>query len=74
MPYFVTDKEKKERCLNFQGATTYRPTGDCEYDDLEGYSSLTVILIGIGVIAILVFSVTVIYYNVYVNKNNVIIF
>lgn len=66
MPYTVTDSEKLHRCLNFKGVETYKPSGQCEYDDLDGYSSFTVFIIGLGVILVLVFSLAVIYYNVYV--------
>jgi hypothetical protein len=48
--------------------TTFRNTGTCEYDDLEGYSSLTVFIIGIAVIIVLVFSISIIYYNIYLLK------
>jgi hypothetical protein len=68
VPYTVTDREKLEKCQSFTGVTTYRPTGICEYDDLDGYSSLTVFIIGLAVIAVLVFSLAVIYYNIYVRK------
>lgn len=69
LPYTVTDKEKLDKCLSFSGVTTYRPTGICEYDDLDGYSSITVFIIGLAVIVVLVFSLAVIYYNVYVRKS-----
>ncbi len=57
-------------CTNFNGVSTYRSSGTCEFDDLDGYSSSTVFLIGIAVVVILVFSLTVIYYNIYVSINN----
>ena len=70
VPYTVTDKEKLEKCLSFTGVTTYKPTGQCEYDDLDGYSSISVFLIGLVVIVILVFCLAVIYYNIYVKFDN----
>ncbi len=66
LPYDITDKEKRERCLNFNGVTSFKPTGMCEYDDLYGYSSFTLFIIGAAVIGIVVFGVSIIYYNIYV--------
>ena len=36
IPYTVSNEEKLKRCLAFNGVNQYRPTGTCEYDDLEG--------------------------------------
>jgi hypothetical protein len=69
VPYTVSDKEKLEKCLSFNGVTTYKSTGICEYDDLDGYSSITVFVIGLAVIFVLVFSLAVIYYNIYVSTH-----
>ncbi len=66
VPYTVSGEEKLEKCLKFNNVTTYRPTGECEFDSLDGYSSLSIFLIGIAVIVVLVLSLAVIYYNVYV--------
>jgi hypothetical protein len=66
VPYIIPDKERLEMCSNFNGVTTYRSSGTCEYDDLDGYSSSTVFLIGIAAVIVLVFSLTIIYYNIYV--------
>ncbi len=67
LPYTVSDAEKLARCLNFQDVETYKPSGECEYDDLDGYSSFTIFIIGLAVIIVLVFSLAVIYYNIYVH-------
>jgi len=68
VPYTVSGEEKYQKCTKFNGVTTYRPSQECEYDNLDGYSSLTIFVIGIAVILVLVCSLAVIYYNVYVNN------
>lgn len=69
IPYTVTEGEKLRKCQSFNNVTTYRSTGICEYDDLEGYSSFTIFIVGFLVIIVFIFSFSVIYYNVYVNIN-----
>jgi hypothetical protein len=66
VPYSVTGEEKYQKCLKFKDVTTYKPSGECEYDSLDGYSSFNIFIIGIIVIIVLVFSLAVIYYNIYV--------
>jgi hypothetical protein len=66
IPYTVSNEEKLNRCLSFNGVNQYRTTGTCEYDDLEGYSSMNILLIGFLVIVVLIFCISVIYYNIYV--------
>jgi hypothetical protein len=70
IPYTVSNQEKLNRCLAFNGVNQYRPTGTCEYDDLEGYSSMNIFFIGFLVIIVLIFCISVIYYNVYVKYFN----
>lgn len=66
VPYTVSNEEKLKRCMAFNGVNQYRSSGICEYDDLEGYSSTSIFLIGLLVIIIVIFCVSIIYYNVYV--------
>ena len=68
IPYFLTDEEKSERCKNLNNANSFQNSGKCEYDDLEGFSSFTIFIIFIVVIGIVIFSVSVIYYNIYLYK------
>ena len=68
MPYTVSGYDRLARCKNFQDVNTYRSSGECEYDDLEGYSSFSIFIIGLAVIIVLVFSISIIYYNIYLIK------
>ena len=68
MPYSISNEAKKEKCLSFNNVNAFQSSGQCEYDDLAGYSTFTVIVITVVVIVILVFSGAVIYYNVYVRE------
>jgi hypothetical protein len=67
LPYTVSPHEKLKRCQAFTGVTNFQSSGQCEYDDLEGYSSFTVLLIGFLFIIVIIFCLTVIYYNVSVS-------
>jgi hypothetical protein len=67
IPYTVSEAEKLRKCQSFNNVSTYRSTHICEYDDLEGYSSFTIFIVGLLVIIVFIFSFTVIYYNVYVS-------
>ncbi len=71
VPYTVSGHDKYNKCLSFKDVTSYRSSGECEFDGLDGYSSFTIFLIGVLVISVLVFSLAVIYYNVYVKLLNI---
>ena len=70
LPYTLSHNEKLKRCQAFYGVTNIQSSGTCEYDDLAGYSSLSVFIIGLLFIIVIVFSITVIYYNIYVIISN----
>lgn len=55
--------------MEFDGLTTYNPNSEftCSFDDLEGYSFTTILLIFILSITVIVFSVIVVYYNIHVS-------
>ncbi len=52
--------------MNFHFVTNFKSTGTCEYDDLYGYISLTLFIIGVTVLTIVLFGAIIIYYNIYV--------
>jgi len=69
IPYTVSNEEKLKRCKAFNGVNQFQSSGTCEYDDLEGYSSMSIFFIGLSVIIVLIFSFSVIYYNLHVYDN-----
>ena len=68
IPYYLTDNEKLNRCQNFNNVNSFQSSGKCEYDDLEGFGFITIFIIFIIVIGIIIFSVSAIYYNIYLYK------
>ena len=64
----LTEEEKETICQEFDGVNSHNHNSKykCNFDDLEGYSFLTVFIIFILSVAVIVFSVMVVYYNVYV--------
>ena len=70
MPNTIKGDEKQAICQEFEGVSTFNSQNtDCSYDDLQGYSMFSILLVFILVVGIIVFSVLVVYYNVYVRKS-----
>lgn len=66
MPILATEQERLQSCKAFASADKVSNMYTCEFEDLEGYSSFTVILVFIAVVMVLIFSIAIIYYNIYV--------
>lgn len=67
----LKNDEKEKVCQEFDGIKTFnKKKALCEFEDLEGYSTASVILIFILSAFVIVFSLVVVYYNVYLLKHS----
>lgn len=69
LPNTLSDVDKLKYCQNFADITDFSNTSNCDDNSLEGYSTITVFIIGFIVIGVLVLSITVIYYNISVRDS-----
>lgn len=68
VPLSITDKKKKTLCKNFKGVNTYRQYNECIVENSEKYKSSRFDIYLCIILVIMIFSIIVIYYNVYIIK------
>lgn len=66
-PYNATQEELDSQCQVFEGVKGFSKISICTWENLQGYSKFSIFLVTIVVIIGVVFSLSIIYYNIYVH-------
>jgi len=68
---YLIPLEKENICKEFDGVSTYNKANlvECDFDDLDGYTNLSIFFVFIIVASVIVVSIVIVYYNIYLIRN-----
>lgn len=68
---YLIPTEKESICKEFKSLSTFNKASqvECDFDNLEGYSNLSIFFVFILVASVIVLSIVIVYYNIYLIKN-----